>query len=408
MADRNPTTPALGVKITLLYASMLTVMAAAVIAMAQMAIEKEFADVPNAPLLTRMMLTLPALMIGIIAPLAGYIIDTFGRKRLLVFSLVLYVIGGTSGFWLRYLGLETMPMLLAGRVLLGLGVAGNMTTATTLVGDFFRGRARSKFYGIQAGFMALGGLVFISGGGALADISWRMPFLVYAAALIAIPMVLFLVPEPPRRSTTIQTESKETTDSSAPLPLGKAVLICATAFIGMMLFYNAPVQLPHYIDKILDVSNFQGAVTIGVGTLTGALVSMNYGYFKARLSHVGIYGLCFFLMGIGFGAVWLSTAYWHIIVSMLIVGCGMGLLMPNSNLWMVSIAPEERRGRLVSALTSTTFLGQFLSAIVMQSLIAEGGLAFVFEVSAIGLLGLGLGYGIPAMVRRLRTGLVFE
>jgi MFS family permease len=68
-------------KATLLIGSTLTVMAGAIVAPALPQISREFADVPGIELLSRLVLTLPALFMGILAPLAGYLTDRAGRKK---------------------------------------------------------------------------------------------------------------------------------------------------------------------------------------------------------------------------------------------------------------------------------------------------------------------------------------
>ena len=63
--------------------------------------------------------------------------------------------------------------------MLGLAVAGVMVSATTLIADYFKGDARANFMGLQAAFMGFGGVIFLSVGGFIADVNWRLPFLIY-------------------------------------------------------------------------------------------------------------------------------------------------------------------------------------------------------------------------------------
>ena len=180
-------------KATLLFASSLTVMSGATIAPALPAMQAHFADVENVGLLIRLVLTLPALPIVIGAPLAGYLGDRSGRTRLLVGAMVLYAVAGSSGLYLDSLG-----TILIGRALLGAAVAGVMTSATALVADYYTGADRARFMGWQAAFMNVGGVAFLTGGGALAEIGWRLPFLIY---LVALPLALVArvsLPEPSR------------------------------------------------------------------------------------------------------------------------------------------------------------------------------------------------------------------
>lgn len=124
------------VKATLLLSSSLTVMAGATIAPSLPALRDYFAATPNADYWVRLVLTMPALFIAIGAPFVGTIIDRFGPKPLLALAVLLYGIAGSSGAVLNAIGL-----ILIGRVLLGLSVAGIMTTATALIADYYVGYA---------------------------------------------------------------------------------------------------------------------------------------------------------------------------------------------------------------------------------------------------------------------------
>ena len=75
------------VKATVLLASTTTVMAAVRIAPALPGMEDHFSDVPNVDLLVRLVLTFPALFIVIGAPMAGYVVDRWGRKNVLLFEV---------------------------------------------------------------------------------------------------------------------------------------------------------------------------------------------------------------------------------------------------------------------------------------------------------------------------------
>ena len=155
---------------TLLLASTLTVMAGATIAPSLPQMARVFSNTPNAEFLSKLILTIPALFIAVCSPLAGRIIDRLGRLRLLFMALIIYSIGGVSGYFLN-----NLYHILVGRALLGIAVAGIMTVAVTLIGDYFEGRSRERFMGIQAASMSFGGMIFVGTGGFLADLlrpSW--------------------------------------------------------------------------------------------------------------------------------------------------------------------------------------------------------------------------------------------
>ncbi len=93
----------------------------------------------DAEFLVRLVLTLPTLSIAIFAPLAGIIIDKCGRKKLFVFSIILYGVTGASGFFL-----DSLFEILVSRALFGIAVGGIMTTSIALITDYFEGPKRDR------------------------------------------------------------------------------------------------------------------------------------------------------------------------------------------------------------------------------------------------------------------------
>ncbi len=46
-------------------------------------------------------------------------------------------------------------------------------------------------------------------------------------------------------------------------------------------------------------------------------------------------------------------------------GLGIGMMIPNTNMWVMKIAPPEIRGKEIGKLTTFWFFGQFLSPIII-------------------------------------------
>jgi MFS family permease len=361
------------VKLTLLLASTLTVMAGASVTAAVPAFQQVFSNVPQVEILSRLVLTLPALFIGLIAPFSGYLIDRIGRKRVLVGGVALYVLAGTSGLYI-----DSLYGILIGRAFLGVAVAGTMTTVTTLVGDNFEGLPRQRFIGLQGGIMALSGLLFTTLGGGLADIVWRAPFAIYLLALLYLPMIMAFIRESKPAETAAEAAGQGKTEpngnGAAPQRAAEAYpkktifALYGIAFAGMVMFFMLPTQVPDYVAEKTQVSNLLKGLAVGIGTLTGSLVSMNYQRIKRRLHFLGVFAVFFTVTGAGFLLLGLADTYPAILVGGLVAGLGAGLLMPNSNFWLVELAPDHMRGRLVGGLTMAIFLGQFASPLIMTPL----------------------------------------
>src|SRR3954466_5523356 len=162
----------------LLFSSCLAVLGAVLLAPVLPSIEDAFAGTPGVEALTPIVLTAPALVIGLTATFAGRIVDRLGRKRLLVGALVMYAIVGTAPLWL-----PSLQLIVVSRVLVGLTEAAIMTCCTTLLADYFHGHQRERYFGLQVVYTTVAASILFAVGGALGEQNWRAPFWLYAVSL---------------------------------------------------------------------------------------------------------------------------------------------------------------------------------------------------------------------------------
>ncbi len=364
-------------KITILLASTLTVMSGATIAPSLPAMHAHFSDVANSEFWVRLVLTVPALFIVIGSPIAGQAVDKIGRKPLLLGSAILYGFAGSSGFVLN-----SVFTILVGRALLGLAVAGVMVSATTLIADYYQGDARANFMGLQAAFMGFGGVLFLSVGGFIADLNWRFPFLIYLFSWLLIPGIVFSLYEPLRIKADV---GANTTVPTATLPVKLLGLIYTCVMLQQIAFYLIPVQLPFYLEQLSGAGATQTGLAIAFSILFSAFASMNYGRVKKRFSFIKILAIAFGLIGLGYVGIGAVNSYWLVLLVLIPTGIGLGLMMPNLNVWTANEVPDALRGRALGGLTMFMFLGQFLSPIVSQPIRQNFGMSATY-----GLVGASL------------------
>jgi MFS family permease len=357
-------------KAALLLISSLTVMAGTVIAPALPSIYDHFSEVKYAGLLVRLVLTLPALFIVLAGPLTGWFLDRKGRLPLLVPAMLLYAIAGSSGLYL-----DTIWAILAGRALLGVAVAGIMTSATTLIADYYKGHERSQFMGWQAAFMNFGGIFFLTAGGGLAELGWRWPFTIYLTALLLVPLTFYSLTEPVREKNIHDSGNN-------PNPVYNHVRLLAAiygiAFLGMLIFYFIPLQIPFYLNELVGAGPAASGIAIAIVTLFALITSFGYGRIKIYMDYIQVFGLTFGLMGAGYLVIGLGTGYASVLTGLAISGLGTGLMFPNLNVWLTFEMPENIRGRSVGGLTTAIFLGQFISPVAGQPLTGLFGAGILF------------------------------
>ena len=363
--------PNFRLKAALLLVSSFSVMANATIAASMPRMAEVFSDTPNAQFMSKLILTAPALFIVIFAPLAGVLIDRYGRLKYLFASMLLYGFAGASGFFL-----DDLNHILAGRALLGVAVAGIMTTSSTLLGDYFIGAERLKYAGTQGLFMSLAGVVFVGTGGILAEFDWRWPFLIYLSAWAALlPAVKYL--REPARQARKAGERAET-----PAPLKPLALAYALTFFLLVVFYMTPVQIPFLLRGIGVESTGLAALVICLGSLAsggGALMQHRLHY---RVGFVSIYAYAMLLVAVGYAAIALTQSYAVVLLGAAVSGFGVGVLFPNGALWVTTLAPARLRGRLLGIMTASMNLGQFFSPILAEPAVSAVGLSGAFGVAA--------------------------
>ncbi|MEO1340939.1 MAG: MFS transporter [Cyanobacteria bacterium J06635_13] len=309
---------------------------------------------------------------------SGQLVDRIGRKPLLICSTLVYGFAGSSGFVLN-----SLWTILIGRALLGLSVAGIMTGVTTLIADYYVGQKRANFMGLQAAFMGLSGVLFLSIGGFVADLNWRFLFLIYLSAWAILVAIAFMLYEPKREAVSSVNSAGKT---KTKLLLGVLAMIYSVALFYMVAFYLIPVQLPFYLKNISNASASTSGLAIAASTLASSIASLRYGFVKQQMGFVSIVVTAFAIASIGYVIIGTANSYNMVILGLIVSGLGFGLLMPNLNVWLSSIIDDASRGKALGGLTTFFFLGQFLSPIVSQPITNFIGLGKTYVLIGIALL----------------------
>ncbi|NIZ90064.1 MFS transporter [Kineosporiaceae bacterium B12] len=344
----------------LLCLSCLSVLGAVLIAPVQPAIARAFADQPGVGLLVPVSLTVPALVVGLTAPFAGRIVDRVGRIRLLVVALVAYSIFGTAPLWLG-----SLPAIVASRALVGVAEAAIMTSSTTLIGDYYSGARRNRYFGLQTVAASVSAIVFLAAGGVLGQGNWRAPFWLYAVGIVAAVLVPLLLWEPAAR---VRGELPA-------VPWRRILLPLAITVPGGAVFATPIVQLSF----VLDAAGVDDSAAIGAISAFASVATAVGAFAFARLARRGPTTLLLVsltLAGVGIAVLALSPAVAPIVVGAVIASAGTGLLLPTLLTWTLTTLPFEQRGRATGVFTGCLFFGQFLCPLVVFALTAAlGGLS---------------------------------
>ncbi len=373
--------PGMAQIILLMAGSCLPVMAAVLIAPVLPRIQAHYADLPNVQVLVPVMLTIPALVLGLMAPFAGALVDRLGRKPLLLAGLLLYGLAGTAPLWL-----ENLHAIIASRALVGLAEAAVMTCCTTLVGDYWDGSRRERLLTLQTVFSSLAATAFFLIGGSLGEMGWRMPFWLYGIGFVMWLPSVWLLWEPMR----VQPVSDASVSSSEPFPLKLVTTICAITLLASVAFYLVPVHLSFLLDGTGVQSPQRIGQAMGFSSIAVVVGAATY----APLSRLGVarhLSLAFALLAVG--SLWLAQAgsasgdYPSVVAAASLSSLGGGMVIPTLVNWMMRSVSFAQRGRGTGAFMASFFIGQFICPLVVLGLgaVSGGGLLGAFSMMGWGL-----------------------
>jgi len=361
--------------LVLLLGSTLAILTSIALSPALPNMLKTFQNIDNAEILVKLVLTLPSLFILIGAPVAGILLDKWGRKPVLIISLILYGVSGVSGYFF-----DSLMAILISRAFLGMATGGIMSGFSTLIGDYFSGEKLNKFVGLQGAYMGVGGMIYSIVGGYLVDSNWRYVFFLHLIAVFILLGVLFAIREPKRE---IRREEDTIEEKNLDYPKKAIMGIYFLTIIGSIGYYIIPVFLPFFLNQFSDVSSAQVGQFLSIPTITSLIIAINYQKIKSKVSFAGLMAICFLVMGITFLLYGSALSLVTVAIGQLVAGIGLGLMYPTLNIWVLSLSPVSMRGRLMGGLTTAIFLGQFLTPIAVQPLVDQSSLGESFRTVGI-------------------------
>lgn len=340
----------------LMLGSCLPVLGAVLLAPILPRMQEHFADTPGVAVLVPIALTLPALMIALLAPVAGIIADRLGRKPLLIGAMVLYTVCGVLPLWL-----ESLQVIVISRAGIGVAEAAIMTCCTTMMGDYYSGARRERMFALQMVATSLSAAIFIAFGGVLGEHGWRTPFALYGLGLVFLPLMAWLLWEPRAQVVTV------TTTAGRAFPWRTLAPLYALAFLAGLSLFIVPVQVGYLLNLLHVEGSQQIGMTMGAsqfGVLVGALSFRLLRGVPAPRQML----LAFFAAGIGGGLLAVADSHGLVVIAVLINGLGIGLMMPTLLTWIMAQVDFQQRGRAAGGFTAMFFAGEFASPLVVLAI----------------------------------------
>lgn len=313
---------------------------------------RQFHAVPGAQYLVPLVLTLPALCIAVLAPIAGVIVDAIGRRRTLIGALVIYSVAGVMPIFLN-----SLTAIIASRIVVGAMESAVVTASTTLIGDYFHGESRERWLANQTAVASISSIFLALLGGALGNLGWRAPFAAYAVGLLyAVGLILWTWE--PRKA---EQPSVELAGPAARFPWRPMMPVALLAVFGGVMFFMMQIQVSTLLNDYYGISS---PAMLGVFTsIAGLSVAAGTVAYR-RMARSGIATqllVAFGLLGIGYVMMDHAPSTVSLTVWLVANQLGCGILLPSLAVLVMSRLPFEVRGRGTGVFMTAWWLGQPLS-----------------------------------------------
>ncbi|SDF78033.1 MFS transporter, ACDE family, multidrug resistance protein [Fontibacillus panacisegetis] len=343
-----------------------------------------------------MLITVYAVVAILLIPVAGYLSDKFGRKVVIIPSLIIAGIGGgVSGAasWLMD-GTGVYWIILAGRFLQGIGAAGAFPIVLPLVGDMFDDEKQiSHSLGIIETSNTFGKVLSPIFGALLGTWIWYMPFLaIPVLCLISLLLVSFLVQEPERKASLALKEFihsvKEVFKEKgrwlyAIFAIGG---ICMFLLFGVLFYLSETLEKKHHLDGI--VKGLVLAIPLAALCLASYFTGKKIGKNKLLMKWCGVIGLVMSSAAL-FGISFFNNIY-YVIGCLIVCGIGIGTVLPSSDALITEGIEKGLRGTVTSIYSSMRFIGVSLGPPIMSLLMGAGHMTMFISFACVSIVAVVL------------------
>ncbi|MEA3505077.1 MAG: MFS transporter, partial [Bacteroidota bacterium] len=294
----------------------------------------------------------------VISPISGILADRYGRKTILIPSLILFAIAGTACFFVT-----NFNTLLIARVLQGVGAAPLGALNLTLIGDLFTKEKRNKAMGITSSILSIGTAIYPLIGGALAIIGWNFPFLL---PLTAIPIALFVIfrlnnPEP-LKNNDFNNYFSEAFNSMKNREV--SILFLSSFIVFIMLFGGIFTYLPLLLNKRLGSDSLEIGILLTSMSVVAAIISFNIEKLTRKFDQRSLITFSFFTYSVSLLLIPFMQSTIMILIPTTFFAIGNGIFFPNIYTRLSDLSKLKYRALFMSVNGAILRTGQTMGSLV--------------------------------------------
>lgn len=369
----------LSIAATILAVSFLQTMASSATSPILTMIKGEFTQ--SAMSTIQLTMTLPSIFIMLASFFVTSLLKRFSLKFITISGIILYLIGGIGGVFVRCLG-----ALLVLRSVMGIGLGLFCPMLPILISRSFEGQRRTNMMGYLQSANFLGGMTGTAVGGILAASGWRNAFWVYLFGVPALGMVLVNLKEkrPPAGANKGKTVSGAASGARAKsaAPLTSWFLELAMVLHGILLF-KVPLSASTMFANLGIQNPKKSGIAVAVLYGGSFLAGLCMGNIRKFLKRATFPCACM-LLAVSFTVLGICASEIYIFAGALLLGFGSGVFAPMLYALVPELIPPEAIPVTMTILNAALYLGMFLSpyAFALIKSFGAGDLAFDFYAAA--------------------------
>ncbi|HEY1096389.1 MAG TPA: multidrug effflux MFS transporter, partial [Alphaproteobacteria bacterium] len=300
--------------------------------------------------------------------ISGPLSDAWGRKEILFIGIGLFLVGSITCYCAA-----TLPVMLAGRMLQGIGVAGPYIASVSIVRDKFSGRDMARVMSlVMMVFMAVPAVAPTVGQGIMLYTSWRYIFLMYIVYSVLVGLwILFRLEEtlPVERRIPFSWHNlvrgfKEVVTNR--ITMGYTMVMCFV-FGGFMGYLNSCQQIFQGLfntGKMFTLYFSMLAIVLAVSSFVNSAIVKRLG--MQRICFIALSGLIVASMIFLILQLFVSITLWMFMLYAVAVFFAFGLVMGNIN--AMAMEPMGHIAGIASAIISslTSLIPMVIGSIIGQ------------------------------------------
>ena len=327
-----------------------------------------------------LVLSVYTLAAALTLPFTGLLLDLIGRRPVALGCLLI-----DGSFGLLCMWAPDFSTLLLFRFFQGIGIAGLIPVAMTVVSDWYTGEERLRVMGYLSGTIAVTAVVVLFLGGLLAEFDWRFPFAVYGLSLLLAAAFFLNIPESGsptpfaemRAATGVYVRSLRDT-----LKLAQVREVFLHALVLHYLLYALVTFLPLFLASEHGVRVGVAGLALAFHGLIAAIVSARAVGVRSLLGQRGTLLTGYLFIGLALGTVVMWQQLPAVAVSLVFFGAGMGITQPAVFNWVSSAGPPELTGAVVALFNTVKFVGMTLAPPTLRWVFDYAGVRWTFYVAA--------------------------